>query len=294
MGCFWEEEGEKKKRDRLHTIMRLQYFGTAAADAIPTPFCNCEICRKSKQLGGRNIRTRSQALLNEDLLIDFNPDTVAHFLTYGVEWNQIDNCLITHSHADHLYVSDIIISRFSTNPHTVHYFSGKAGYELINRELNSSQIMRSENRADVTLVLPMIEFHAGGYDILPLPADHDPASSPLLYAIKRDGKKILYAHDTGLFPEETVQRLKSFGKLDLISLDCTGALAMPAWREGHMSLLSNIEMVERLTKEGIVDESTIKILNHFSHNGLATYDEIVKQAKPYGFLVSYDGMTVEF
>ena len=36
------------------------------------------------------------------------------------------------------------------------------------------------------------------------------------------------------------------------------------------------------------------ILNHFSHNGLATYDEIVKQAKPYGFLVSYDGMTVEF
>ena len=69
---------------------------------------------------------------------------------------------------------------------------------------------------------------------------------------------------------------------------------MPAWREGHMSLLSNIEMVERLTKEGIVDESTIKILNHFSHNGLATYDKIVKQAKPYGFLVSYDGMTVEF
>lgn len=199
--------------------MRLQYFGTAASDAIPTPFCNCEICRKSKQLGGRNIRTRSQALLNDDLLIDFNPDTVAHFLTYGVEWNQIDNCLITHSHADHLYVSDVIISRFSTNPHTVHYFSGKAGYELINRELDSSQIMRSENRADVTLVLPMIEFHAGGYDILPLPADHDPASSPLLYAIKREGKKILYAHDTGLFPEETVQRLKSFGKDIFFTLD---------------------------------------------------------------------------
>lgn len=274
--------------------MRLQYFGTAASDAIPSPFCGCEVCRKSKQLGGRNIRTRSQALLNDDLLIDFSPDTVAHFLTYGVNWNRIDNCLITHSHADHLYPSDIVISRFSPDPHTVHYFSGEAGYEMISRELDASPIMRSENRADVTLVLPMMEFCAGSYDILPLPADHDPASSPLLYAIKRDGKKMLYAHDTGMFPEETVQKLKSFGKLDLLSMDCTGALVKPALRDGHMSLQTNIEMVERLTKEGIVDERTIKVLNHFSHLGLATYEDIKEQAAPYGFLSSYDGMIVEF
>ena len=274
--------------------MKIHYLGTAAYDAIPSPFCHCETCRKSKALGGRNIRTRSQALVNDDLLLDFNPDTVTHFLTYGIDWDRIDNCLITHSHEDHLYVSDMAIPQFGTDPHRVHYFAGKAGYDQILEQLRSTPVMLSKNLAEVTLAEPLREFFAGGYRILPLPANHDPASSPLIYAIERDGKRMLYAHDTGLFPEETVQALKTFGRFDLISFDCTGAVATEGWVDGHMSLKTNLIMVERLTREGIMDSGSIRVANHFSHNGLATYDETVKQAEKHGFVVSYDGMTVEF
>ena len=51
--------------------MRLTYLGTAAAEGFPAIFCNCEYCNEARRLGGKNIRTRSQALVNDDLLIDF-------------------------------------------------------------------------------------------------------------------------------------------------------------------------------------------------------------------------------
>ena len=50
--------------------MKLTYLGTAAAEGWPAVFCNCENCKEAARLGGRNIRTRSQALVNDDLLLD--------------------------------------------------------------------------------------------------------------------------------------------------------------------------------------------------------------------------------
>ena len=55
--------------------MKLTYLGTAAAEAVPAIFCNCEICKEARKLGGKNVRTRSQALINDDLLLDFPAGT---------------------------------------------------------------------------------------------------------------------------------------------------------------------------------------------------------------------------
>lgn len=43
--------------------MKITYLGTAAAEGFPAMFCNCEYCREAKKLGGKNIRTRSQAII---------------------------------------------------------------------------------------------------------------------------------------------------------------------------------------------------------------------------------------
>ena len=58
--------------------MKIQYLGTAAAEGYPALFCECENCTKAKQLGGKNIRSRSQALIDDKLLIDYNADTNLH------------------------------------------------------------------------------------------------------------------------------------------------------------------------------------------------------------------------
>ena len=53
--------------------MKIKYLGTAAAEGVPAIFCRCEVCRKSKEAGGRNIRTRSQSIIDDRLLLDFCP-----------------------------------------------------------------------------------------------------------------------------------------------------------------------------------------------------------------------------
>ncbi len=67
-------------------MMNIQFLGTAAAEGVPALFCDCETCRESRLRGGRNVRTRSQALVDGVLLIDMGPDTLLHEMKYGLDF----------------------------------------------------------------------------------------------------------------------------------------------------------------------------------------------------------------
>ena len=276
--------------------MRIKYLETAAYEAVPAPYCRCRVCAESRRTGGRALRSRSEALVEGELLIDFNADTVFHSLLYAIEWEKIGDCLITHSHSDHLYPADLeILSDPISHEHrSVRFYAAQDGYDKI-----SGQIAQHDmgNRVEAALVRPGEEFYTSGnkYKVLALRANHTADTSPVFYAVERDGKRLLYAHDTGVFFEEVYGQLKEFGKFDLVSLDCTGCLGLTwDWRNGHMSLKTNLEVIGRLKKEGIADEKTIFVSNHFSHNGGQTYDELVPEMAKHGIIVSYDGLEIEF
>ena len=275
--------------------MKLRYLGTAAYEGVPAPFCRCRVCRGSFRAGGRALRSRTQALVNDDLLLDFNADTVCHSLMYRISFDNVRDCLITHSHSDHLYPMDLeILSDPISHEHPpLHFYSGEDGYNKIAHEIG---LHRMEERAQVTLVRHGDEFRtAGGYRVLALRANHTKETTPLFYAVERDGKRLLYAHDTGVFPEEDYALLKAFGRFDLVSLDCTGCLGLDwDWRNGHMSLKTNLEVMERLRAEGIADEKTVFVAAHFSHNGGQTHAEMVPEMAKHGILVAYDGMELSF
>ncbi len=276
--------------------MEIEYLGTAAYEGVPAPYCKCRVCRESFRVGGRAMRSRSQALVDGELLIDFNGDTVCHSLRYRIDWDKIGDCLITHSHSDHLCPADLeILSDPISHEHRMlHFYSAQDGYDKISREI---EVHRMQNRADVTLVHPGDEFMTseGTYRVLTLRANHTANTTPVFYAIERGGKRLLYAHDTGVFPEEDYALLKAFGRFDLVSLDCTGCLGIGwDWRDGHMSLKTNLEVMERLKREGITDEKTVFVANHFSHNGGQTYDEMVPEMAKHGIIVAYDGLKIQF
>ena len=65
--------------------MKLTFLGTSAAEGFPAIFCNCEYCKEARKLGGKNIRSRSQTLINDDLLIDLPADSYWHFINNGIE-----------------------------------------------------------------------------------------------------------------------------------------------------------------------------------------------------------------
>lgn len=276
--------------------MKLTYLGTAAYEGVPSLFCDCEVCKKSMAAGGKNLRSRSQALVNDDLLIDFPADTVWHSQRYGLDWSKITDCIITHSHSDHLYAADtaMLAKGYAHGESKLHFHVGEVGLQKLKEVAEREHV---GERIKLSLVTPFEKFTvcSGKYKVLPLPADHAQNTSPVIYAIEGEGKRLLYAHDTGMFSEEVWLGLRSFGKLDLVSLDCTGCLGLTSeWVHGHMSYRTNKMTIERMKREGIAYEKTVFVLNHFSHNGGQTHDELAEAVKEKGVIVAYDGMEIEF
>lgn len=278
--------------------MKLKYLGTAAAEGVPGIFCDCENCKRSRKLGGRNFRTRSQAIVDDTLLIDFPADTYLHFLQHNLPLTKIKSCIITHSHMDHLYPEDLGMRL----PGFAHIDSGEAltlysaesGYQMIQELIKRRNF--SEKDLRVILIKPFESFEADGYRITPIKASHDPESTPVVYAIEKDGKRLLYFNDSSEPCEESMACLKTFSDqpFDLISLDCTESCNEMDY-VGHMNLKRCAALRKVFYEIGIADEHTKFVLNHFSHNGKnCVYDDFVKIAAAEDFDISYDGMEIEF
>lgn len=273
--------------------MKLQFLGTAAAEGIPALFCDCERCVRSREIGGRALRTRSQAIIDDTLLIDFPSDTLAHTYHSNLDLLKVKHCLITHSHEDHLYPSDLVNLRpgFAHLPEGWHlrfYGSEKVGSKIL--PMLQGKIL-DMNVASFHPLAPFDTVELGDYTVTALPGRHAPYSGPLFYQISNGGKTVLYAHDTHYFFDEVwdfFERTKP--RFDLVSLDCTNA-CLPLTYVGHMGLAENAQVRARMLEMSIADEKTVFVCNHFSHNGTnVVYDDFVPLAAAEGFLVSYDGM----
>ncbi len=276
--------------------MKIKFLGTAAAEGIPALFCNCALCRYATEHRGKEIKTRSQSLVDDKILIDFPADTYMHVLYGGLDLKSIRTLIVTHSHSDHLYERDFwcrvkgIANDIDEEP--LHVYLGKSGYEQAMSF--TTEKMKDSDRVVLHKIEPFISFEAEGYVITPLEADHDEKSSPTLYIIEKDGKRLLYAHDTGIFPEKTWQYLSEYkNSFDLVSIDCT-AMLLEGWRRHHLGLDGDRIVIDRLRDMGLVSANTKIYVNHFSHNGKATHDELVNAAMEHSFGVAYDGFEVEF
>lgn len=272
--------------------MKLTYLGTAAAEGFPAVFCNCKYCNEARKSNDkRNVRTRSQSLINDDLLMDFPADTYMHFLNNNIEGDKIKYLFITHSHQDHLYPQDLNMS-FGCYAHdmraeTLKVFCTDGAYNEIMKNIDK------ETCIDVTLIKPFEKITVGGYEVTPLPARHFNGDNAVFYIIKGD-KTVLYANDTGYFFDEVFEYIeKEHLYFDMISMDCTN-VEIPISDNGTHMGMDNINRVTNKLKEiNAVDEMTIKYINHFSHNGNPSYKNLEKVASPYGYKVSYDGLKVE-
>ena len=271
--------------------MKLTYLGTAAAEGFPAVFCNCEYCQRARILGGKNIRTRSQAMINDDLLIDLPADTYYHFLENKIEGDKIKYLFITHSHPDHLYSSELEMrcGAFAHNMREefLQLYCGKGAFEKIN-----STVGRPRGIA-MNVLKAYQTVKVGDYQVTALPARHMQGDEALFYMIRSD-KTILYAHDTGYFFDEVFAFIKENSIVfDMVSLDCTNVLLPIADNGSHMGLENIGRLLGRLEAIGAVTDKTIKYVNHFSHNANPQQHILEAYAAKYGCCVSYDGCCVK-
>ena len=276
--------------------MKLKFFGTAAAEGLPALFCDCETCEKARRLGGKDVRTRSQSLVNNDLLIDFPADTYLHVLRDSLPLRKIYDCIITHGHSDHFYLSEFLMrGKIYSHLKDDRPFNVYGSSVIAERLKNNEGIMRMVDEGCFTIneVTPYEPFIAAGYKIIPLKADHDKTHWPLIYIIERNGKTIFYAHDTGIFPDETWTWLeKNKPRVDFATFDCTFGLR--ECKVNHMGFKNVLDVRKRLEDMKVLSENTVCCINHFSHNKLPMHEEIRSHAEKYGIITSYDGLEIEF
>lgn len=281
--------------------MKLRYLGTAAAEACPALFCTCPLCAAARQGGGRDVRTRSQALVDDMLLIDFPADTYHHVLsTPELDLPGIRHLLITHSHADHFYPMDLGLrcagfASTSSLSEALNVYCGEAvaqRWENARTGEFASCAGELAERVQVRILKPYETVDAGGYAVTALPADHKRDELCFIYAIEKDGKRLLYANDTGIQLEEGVWEFLKGRRFDVVSMDCT-AMDRRVGRY-HMGLPDNGELKARLTELGATDGRTRFVATHFSHFGGLPHRELERRAAAYGFDTAYDGMVLEF
>lgn len=280
--------------------MKIKYMGTAAAEAIPAIFCQCDICTKARKNKGKDIRGRSGVVIDDSLLIDFPPDIYMHSLNFDIDLSRIKDILITHTHSDHFDASELMMRMpecycyINDGEQFVNLYGNNKVKDIL--ELFSKLEFENDKYKDFIKYTELKEFETtkiSNYNITPLLASHMPNEKAFIYIIEKDNKSILYAHDTGYFKPETFKFLEQKQiKFDFISFDCTNALKYCDYG-GHMGIPNILEVKEKLEVQNNLKSTTKYIISHFSHNGGSLHNELVKEADKYNFIVAYDGMVVQ-
>lgn len=282
--------------------MVITFLGTSAANAFPEAFCRCDNCEQARALGGRSLRKRSAALINDDLLIDLGPDVMTASNLHGRPLCNVRYCLQTHAHADHLDTSHFL----SRSPGygvidapRLHFYASpgtlRLAAQLLERDCAPLSFLDPEIGEQLNLEIHQIEalqsFAAGPYQVTAFPANHDPTVDPLLYAVESQGHSIFYGLDTATLPEETWRGFHERRlRFDVVILDHTYGPDEPGG--DHLSAHQFIEHVARMREESLLAAQARIFATHIAHEGNPAHPELVDFATRHGYEVAYDGLSV--
>ncbi len=277
--------------------MKLKFLGTAAAEGVPAVFCNCDNCKRAMANGGKDIRTRSQILIDNDTLFDFPMDTYMHMLKYGLDLSAVKRVLITHAHMDHCYPQEFIMRggpfAHDLTEKTVEIVCNKTVREIFLADTAREIRPEVANAITVTAVRPFERLERGDMTVIPLPAAHTKGEECLVYYVERGGKGALLLNDTGVLEPDVYARLYDMGgRADIVTFDCTyGNVRRGPGR--HMGLLDATDQAEIIEQKGVLSRGAKLVCTHFSHNIGLDYAGMKSAARPLGLDVAYDGMEIE-
>lgn len=277
--------------------MKIKFLGTAAAEGLPAVFCNCDTCKRARARGGKEIRTRSQILIDDDTLFDFPMDTYMHALTYNIDLSRIKRVLISHSHMDHCYPQEFCMrgGPFAKNltEKSVTVYCNQTVKEMFLSDIAREVRPEVAENISVKVLRPFDEVNDGDMDIVALPAKHTKGEECLVYYVGRNGVGAMFINDTGPLDITVYERLKAMGKtVKFAALDCTYGNGHGTSGR-HMGLDDVAGQVEFMKKTGLLAADACIYATHFSHNTDLDYEGIEALAAARGINVSYDGHEAE-
>lgn len=251
--------------------MKIKFLGTSAGWPLPRLGCYCRICVSKNP---KDIRTRSQAIVNETLLLDVGPDTYQHLNNQRVDTNKIEYAAITHEHPDHtLGLWDLS-----------HIYSGKGRKKvkvIVNKTTLSKirfmffpreyEIVEAESFQDIKLDKLKVQL---------LPVNHTKESS-FGILVKEGSKSFFWAPDFKSLPPKTVKSLKG---VTMIAIDGS---ELKIKTPGHQSINEGIGLSKQLSSK--------VFFTHLGHRTLPhkELEEYVKKEGGQNFFVSFDNLEIE-
>lgn len=268
--------------------MKINFLGTSAAEGFPALFCRCPHCVKARELGGKNIRTRSSVIIDDTLKIDFPPDTLHHVLRDRIDLGLVKDLFVTHTHLDHLRAEDLGM-RLPVYAHGLDHPLRIYGNDAVVLKCREAIGRPGDEQMSIRRIVPFETIDTGTAVVTALPANHDPDETCFLFYIEKDGKSIFYGHDTGLLPEDTWTWLEA-RRLDLAILDCTNG-NLP-FTGSHLNIEAVLGIRDRMRNEGTLKVEGQTVVTHFSHNIGLLHEDLTSIFDKEGITVAYDGMVL--
>ncbi|MDZ4720559.1 MAG: MBL fold metallo-hydrolase [Roseiflexaceae bacterium] len=280
--------------------MQLMFLGTAASEGFPDAFCGCDNCLAARAAGGRSLRKRSSALIDNQLLIDLGPDLMAAAQIHQVPLDRMAYCLQTHDHADHLDPSHLLsrstYSGVNTAPQLAYYASSVSLAkiaETLQRRVSSAVSLDTalDERLNLRIhqIRPGQHFEVGPYRVTSIAASHAPEA--MLFLIERDQQCLFYATDTGPLSEEAWQMLAAHdGPIHMVALDHTFGFKQRSL--AHLNAEQFQEQIARMREQNLLADRARIFAHHLGHHSHPAHDQLVDYAASHGYEVAYDGLQV--
>lgn len=286
--------------------MKLTFLGTGAGETYPGYWCECPHCTYARKHRGKNLRTNSSMVIDEELLIDIGPSCFDNAARFGVNLSKIKTLLVTHPHEDHLqpqhlywrntdesllpltYVEKMRHGgpRFTDIPQLNIY-----GNSFVMETLGKSLDDMEELKINLHEIKEGKEEKTDGYRILPVRGNHGSQQGfSHSYIIQKDEKTLLYALDSGSYDEDQFALIQEY-QYDAVIME--GTTGLNEQYGGHMCLVNNIRIRERLKENKCLRENSRFLLTHLSPHWCPPHDWYESIVASEGLELAYDGLQIE-
>ena len=285
--------------------MNVTFLGTAAAPSMPIPFCTCWVCTDARRIGGKNLRSRSSLVINDDLLVDIGPDIATASFQYRISLAGIGICLQTHPHADHLDIG-FILARHAEYGTTVSGDLLLGGSDetlhaidtLVRQQSAYGSLFDLKTQSALKLKTlsfkPFEAYRIGKYRITGYPANHGNNQGFLLYSISLGDQAVFYGTDTSVLSDEVWEHLQQARiRYDVVILDHTYGIGFESRPADHLASKDVAAHADRFRENGLLMDNGVVYATHLSHEGYLEHDALDEYAREHGYRVAYDGLRLQ-
>lgn len=253
--------------------MKIKFLGTAAGWPLPRLGCNCQICISKNP---KDIRSRTQILINDYLLLDAGFDTYLH-LKNNIRANKLKAVAISHEHPDHT-AGFWDLSKIYNREEKLKLIIAAKTYRKIRKVYLTTAFEALAEMEKDAFEAGSYKVEIGDLKVQLLPVNHTDSSYGILVT---EGKRSLfYAPDFLTFPESTITKVK---KTEIILMD--GSDKKPTFN--HQSIDQGIVLGKKLAAKNIY-------FVHIGHNTFPhrEFESYVLKKGGSNLHIPYDGLEI--